>query len=131
MTTGGGDRARDEGGEHAIAPMLAALVADAPIGIAVFDTELRFVFVNEYLAEINGMSAADHVGKRVADLSERLGRAVEAILARVRDTANPVVDVELIDDAPGGSGRGWRASHFPIRIGGEVVAIGATVIDIS
>lgn len=40
----------------------------APIGLCVFDTSLRWVRVNDRLAEINGFPAAAHIGKRMRDL---------------------------------------------------------------
>jgi len=34
----------------------------APVGLAFVDTDLRFVKVNDHLAEIDGLSARDHIG---------------------------------------------------------------------
>lgn len=41
----------------------ARMVGQAPIGLAVLDTELRYVLVNEALERINGVPAADHLGR--------------------------------------------------------------------
>ncbi len=35
---------------------LIGMFAEAPIGLCCFDTNLRFVFINNFLAELNGIS---------------------------------------------------------------------------
>ena len=42
--------------------MLDAYVATAPVGLALYDAELRYQRVNEVLAEVHGVPAADHLG---------------------------------------------------------------------
>jgi PAS domain-containing protein len=46
--------------------LLRTLVRKAPTGIAVFDLDLRFLLVNERLAEINGLPVAAHLGHALA-----------------------------------------------------------------
>ena len=131
MSTGGEERGTTAGAAPDALPLGRAFVQAAPVGIALFDLELRFVFANAYLAQINGVAAEDLIGKRIGDISERFGEAVERILTDARDRDMPSIDVELSDDGPGGSGKAYRASHFPVRVDGELVAIGATIIDVT
>ncbi|WP_329561650.1 SpoIIE family protein phosphatase [Kitasatospora sp. NBC_01266] len=59
-------------------PALDALLADyhlvrqildrATVGIAVFDLELRYRYVNRTLAEINGVPATGHTGRTIAEV---------------------------------------------------------------
>ena len=42
---------------------LQTLYDSAPIGLALFDRELRFRRINAALAEINGRAVAEHLGK--------------------------------------------------------------------
>jgi PAS domain S-box-containing protein len=37
----------------------------APVGFALFDTDFRFRAVNQKVAEINGVSVRDHIGRTV------------------------------------------------------------------
>ncbi|MFF4245912.1 SpoIIE family protein phosphatase [Streptomyces sp. NPDC001822] len=60
--------------EHAAAPpsfdttVLAGIVGDSPAGVAVFDTGLRYVYVNEALERVNGVPAAAHLGRTPAEV---------------------------------------------------------------
>lgn len=84
----------------AAAAAVRALVADyrvtravldgAGAGIGVLDPELRFVYANDALAEINGIPADDHFGKHLRDLLPDLDlEPVEAALRRVLDEGTP------------------------------------------
>ena len=42
------------------------------VGLAVFDEDLRFVRINERLAEINGSSVADHLGRSLREVLPEL-----------------------------------------------------------
>ena len=44
------------------------LYRNAPVGLCVLDRDLRWVRINERLAALNGIPAADHIGKRLPDL---------------------------------------------------------------
>jgi PAS domain-containing protein len=67
--------------------LVQGLEADAPIGFAVHDEQLRFELVSNSLAAINGRSVEEHIGRRVADvLPPDLAASVEGLLAEVRDT---------------------------------------------
>ena len=45
-----------------------ALVEGTQAGVALLDTGLRYVYVNPALARMNGVSAAGHVGRLVAEV---------------------------------------------------------------
>ena len=60
----------------------------APVGIALLDTRVRYVRVNDRLAEINGVPAAEHAGRTVGDLLPDLPAAVQADVERVARTAS-------------------------------------------
>lgn len=67
----------------------------APIGLAVFDTELCYLRINERLAEINGVPAADHIGKTPRDIVPQMAHIAEEILTRILETGEPVLDAEF------------------------------------
>src|SRR3954471_22118632 len=48
--------------------LLDTLIDQAPIGVGFFDREGRYVRVNDALAELNGVPAADHIGRRVDEV---------------------------------------------------------------
>ena len=43
--------------------LLDALFATAPVGLAFYDRELRYLKINDTLAALNGVSAAEHLGQ--------------------------------------------------------------------
>ncbi|WP_260609944.1 SpoIIE family protein phosphatase [Streptomyces sp. WAC06614] len=69
------------------------LVSQSPIGLALMDTDLRYVLVNPALERIDRIPAAEHLGRHVRDtLPVRDVDAVEAALRRVLATGTPLVD---------------------------------------
>lgn len=56
--------------EHDLAA-LDSLFDSSPLGVAIFDTELRYVRVNEALATMNSRTVADHIGRRAGRSSIR------------------------------------------------------------
>ncbi|HYY11330.1 MAG TPA: hypothetical protein VE781_10340, partial [Kineosporiaceae bacterium] len=52
---------RDVDGRSVAEQVFDALTAQPTVGFALLDADLRYVAVNERLAEINGLAVADHV----------------------------------------------------------------------
>jgi serine phosphatase RsbU (regulator of sigma subunit) len=116
------------------APSLAdAMVAGAPVGMALFDLEHRFLRVNEAMAAMNRRSIDDHLGRRPADLNPVAEEMYGHLLDHVRDTGEAITAVPLSHEiAASGLERHWHASYYPVRDDhGDVVAIAAVVIEVS
>ena len=109
------------------------LLAQSSSAMAVFDDQLRYQRVNQPMAEMNGLTAAEHVGLRPGDLSPMAGQLHEHLLRRVRDSGQPITDHELTIVMPEiGVERHWKVNYQPLRDGGaEVVGIGAAVTDVT
>lgn len=106
----------------------------APIGLAMISDDLRFVRINEWLAEINGFPAAEHVGKRVGEVVPDLANQAEAVLRTVLETGEPVLDVELEGETPSQPGvrRTWKESWYPVKnSAGRAVAVSIVVEEIT
>jgi PAS domain-containing protein len=50
------------------ADLLAEVFERAPVGVAVLDLELRYVYVNEALAATNGPSVEDHLVRTIEEV---------------------------------------------------------------
>ncbi len=118
--------------------LLDSIYETAPVGLAFLDRDLRFVRINDALAEINGLPAAAHVGKRASELYPELPlspslRDIEKDLRHVLETGEPILDVGLSGEtaAAPGTHRSWLNSWYPIRVGGEIVGIGVVVREIT
>ena len=70
------------------AGLLDVIFERAPIGLALMNTELRYVRVNQRLAEINGIPPEDHLGTTIAELLPDLPTEVHADMARVARPAS-------------------------------------------
>ena len=102
----------------------------APVGLAVFDTNLRFVKVNKRLAEINGIPPEDHVGKSIAEVVPSVAEPLEKLLKQIISSGNPIQNLEITGEATNMPGvkRTLLESFMPMKdskgfvIGVNVVA---------
>ena len=62
------------------------------VGMCLFDTELRYLQINECLAAINGLSMEAHLGRRISEVVPDVSVKVEPLLRGVMKTGNPVLD---------------------------------------
>ncbi len=111
-----------------------ALFDASPAGLALFGPDLRYLRVNEKLAEINGLPAKDHIGKTVAEAIPSLAPVIEPALRKVFSEQSSVVNVEM--SAPPANRKGEvrhrLSSYFPIKnLRGETAMAGAVVLDMT
>ena len=84
---------------------LTQVFRDVPVGFCTFDLDLRFVFVNEWLAAINGVPAETHLGQTIHEVIPDVAAGVEAQLRQVIETGEPVVGAEIEAKTPAYPGR--------------------------
>lgn len=89
----------------------------AHIGLCVFDRELKFIRINERLAEINGVSAAEHIGRTPREIVPALAETAEQLAARIFDTGEPVLNIELSGTTPAQPDvqRYWIEHWLPLK----------------
>lgn len=112
---------------------LAAIYQAAPIGLAFLDTDLRYVQINERLAEWNGISAADHIGKRVAEVVPGLDERAVAVFRSVLD-GHARWGVEIVGPTPGRPDpqSTWRENWVPMRDAeGRIMGIAVSCEDVT
>ncbi|MFI6033648.1 SpoIIE family protein phosphatase [Streptomyces sp. NPDC051315] len=77
--------------------VLEQMVGDSPIGIAIVDTDLRFVWSNTALSRFGGGPPEDRLGLRFADVQPGLDAdAVEAQMRHVLESGETVVGYEHV-----------------------------------
>ncbi len=111
---------------------LTATFESAPVGIGLWDRELRYVYVNGALAAMNGLPPAAHVGKTIAELLPEVDLEVMTALREVVTSGAPVSH-EVGGETPAAPGarRTWAVHYFPVRAEGAVVAVGAVCEEVT
>jgi serine phosphatase RsbU (regulator of sigma subunit)/PAS domain-containing protein len=104
---------------------LDAVFRDSPLGIAFLDLDLRFVRVNEALAQMNQVPAAEHLGRTVGEVTGQ--HEIERALREVIRRGEPLLEVDIALH-----GRRFDASYFAVRDDrGELLAVGKAMIDVT
>jgi PAS domain S-box-containing protein len=112
---------------------IEAIYHNTPIGLALLDRDLRFIRINAALAEMNGVPASDHIGRRVWDIVPTLREAAEPKMRHVLETGD-LVRTELSGETPKLPGiiRHWDETYYPLkRPDGSILAIGLMVEEIT
>ncbi|MEV8533880.1 SpoIIE family protein phosphatase [Streptomyces sp. NPDC051211] len=111
------------------------LVSQAPIGIALLDTSLRYLLVNPALERINGIPAADHIGKHPHDILPFLDvDTIESALRQVLLTGTPLLDQYTVGRtlADLDHDHAWSVSYYRIDgPSGRVIGVANSVVDVS
>jgi PAS domain S-box-containing protein len=110
------------------------LYAIAPVGLCYFDTELRFLYINEWLARINGLPAEAHLGKTIGEVLKDVAVGVEPQLRHVLQTGEPIIEgtVEAETPAHPGESRHYMHNYYPdMSKDGTVVGVSCVVQDIT
>jgi len=112
---------------------LEAIYESSPVGLAFLTNDLRFVRVNRRLAEMNGVPAAEHVGRTVREVVPSIADQVEGVLDRLR-AGEEVVSYEITGETaanPGVAGA-WLEYWTPLRgPDGEVRGLNVVVEEIT
>jgi len=106
--------------------ILDAFVRNAPYGIAYFDSELRYIRVNETFAKVNGKPVEDHIGR---PLPEVLAEFPEALLADYRRVL--VTGETLTNKVVFGRGLIWEVTAFAVPMGHGQRGLGVIGIDVT
>ncbi len=108
---------------------LHLVLGDVPVGICVFDLDFRFHFVNDYLAEINGVPVVDHISRTIYEAIPDVAEHIEVQLRQVIQTGKPIVGGEVEAETPAypGEKRIFQHNFTAIRDEDDTI-IGLTCI---
>jgi PAS domain S-box-containing protein len=113
---------------------IQAIYDSAHVGLCVFDLDLRYLRINQRLAEINGIPAADHIGKTVRDIVPDLAPLAREIVDRIFQTGQPVLDIEFSGTTAARPDvqRYWVEQWLPLKDAeGNVVAINVSAEEVT
>jgi len=120
--------------ENAELRQIETIYASSPVGLCLLGTDTRYLHVNQRLAEMNGFSVEEHIGKRVRELVPDLADAAEELARAVVATGEPALDIEIRGETPAQPGvqRYWNESWRPVTDNqGRIIAISIVAEEIT
>ena len=106
----------------------------APVGLCFVGPDLRCLSINERLAEINGKSVEEHLGRTVREALPEEADEIEPIFQRVIKTGEPALNIErsMETSVQPGIVRHFIDSYYPIKNGdGRVLGVNVVVVEIT
>jgi PAS domain S-box-containing protein len=96
--------------------LLDSMLANAPIGLAFFDRDCRFVRINQVFADLTGVPLSRHLGRTIPELLPMpIAAQIESAVLRVFADRIAVRNLEFNGrDSETGRSWTWLASAYPI-----------------
>ncbi|MWV28955.1 CheR family methyltransferase [Aurantiacibacter rhizosphaerae] len=113
---------------------LETLYRTTPVGLCLVDRDLRWLRINDRLAQINGFPVADHIGKKQGELLPEIDEDIRDIQKQVLATGKPALGIQLHGTTPAQPDieRDWVVDYFPVLSAeGEVFAVGCCVTEVT
>ncbi|MFG2915089.1 SpoIIE family protein phosphatase [Kitasatospora sp. NPDC048298] len=115
--------------------LLNDFISSSPLGMAVMDPQLRYVWLNETLERIGGIPSEQRLGRRLSEVLPGLqAEKIEALMREVLENAAPVVDYEYQgwSWADPRRRRAYSTSFFPLlETDGAVAGVCYMVMDVT
>ncbi|MFF9066692.1 SpoIIE family protein phosphatase [Streptomyces sp. NPDC014891] len=112
-----------------------ALFATCPIGLVMLDEDLRYVHLNQALADMDGTPIEDHIGRTTAEfMITSDGGAFERLLRSVAEEGRTVVSTPVVLRTPGRPDleQVRSVSFFPLsRAVGSRPGVGGLLVDVT
>ncbi|MEG3969110.1 PAS domain S-box protein [Microcoleus sp. T2B6] len=114
--------------------LIDSLLEASPLAICFMDREMRFIRINQVLAELNGLPIEQHLGQDFRQLLPEHAAKFAPIIQQVLETGEPVLNLEMSgepDGKPGYFGY-WLANYYPVKNErGEIIGVGLIITDIT
>lgn len=124
----------DGPGWHMSRSVLERITSRSPVGIAIVDPDLRYVWSNAALEQFGGGPPEQRLGRRLADIQPGLdAERIEAQMLRVLETGDPVVAYEHVGRLRSAPHRETSHAMSFIRLEddhGHPIGVYYTVVDI-
>ncbi|MGW1951151.1 SpoIIE family protein phosphatase [Streptomyces sp. NPDC001920] len=115
--------------------LLDGFLTRAPVGMAVLDTQLRYLWLNDTLERFGGVPRAQRLGRRLSELLPGLqADTIEGLMSKVLETGVPVTDYEYVGWSWADPHRqhAYSTSFFPfVDADNSITAVGYMVLDVT
>src|SRR5271167_1943909 len=98
----------------------SSFLTQTPLPIAVLDRQFRFLEVNEWIAQFDGISAEAHLGRTVREVLPDLEHLINPALEQAL-TTNEGVQIEIASRHQSLERRHWLLTCVPVTERSEVV----------
>lgn len=105
-----------------------------PIGLCVISDDLRFLRINETMAQFNGYTPAEHLDRSVSELVPDLEHQARRHMKEVMDTGKPIGPFEVAGEtaAEPGTQRHWMEYWSPVtNERGEIIGASIAAVDVT
>lgn len=110
---------------------LAAVLDGTTAGVAVFDTELRYLYVNPSLVRHNGIPPAAHIGRRPSEVMPDIDAREDLMRAVLADgRAREVTSSGRLPAASGTARCYWHGAYHRLELDGRVVGVVGIVLEV-
>ncbi|MFI5520811.1 SpoIIE family protein phosphatase [Streptomyces platensis] len=121
--------------------MLHGLATRSPVGLGIYDTDLRLTWANSaYIREV-GLPLREFLGARADELypdgvfvTEGYPRTLDAVMHHVIDTGEPILDLHFVGQQPSDPGPDhvWSCSYYRLQdTHGQVLGVCEDAFDIT
>ena len=109
------------------------IYAKSPLAMGLIGRDMRYIRLNQKLADINGVPIAAHLGKTVREVIPDVAEQTEDLIRRVLDTGIAITGIRvtgstIVDPS---TQHVWESDWVPFSIDDDVVAVSVTVRDIT
>ncbi|WNG13691.1 ATP-binding protein [Cystobacter fuscus] len=114
--------------------LVDTMVEACPVGLCLMDRELRFIYINDTLARLNGHTVARHLGRPLREMAPGwIATLLEPHFLRVLEEGRPVCNHEFTSppwqDSPE---QHWLCHYYPVRnTDGLVDGLGCVLVNIT
>ncbi|MET8741700.1 SpoIIE family protein phosphatase [Streptomyces sp. NPDC004728] len=109
---------------------LAALVDGTMAGVGVLDTALRYLYVNPALERLNGVPAAEHLGRTVSEVLPGVDAREDMMRAVLADGKSREITSSGFTAAAATVRRYWHGAYHRLEIDGRVVGLAGIVLEV-
>ncbi|MFK0263425.1 SpoIIE family protein phosphatase [Streptomyces angustmyceticus] len=121
--------------------MLRGLATQSPVGLGIYDTELRLTWANSAYTREVGLPVNEFLGARADELypdgefmTEGYPRTLHAVMHQVLTTGEPILDLHFVGQKPAepGPDHVWSCSYYRLQDAhGQVLGVCEDAFDIS
>lgn len=112
---------------------IKTLLEESPFGVALFDSDGRYLHLNAKLSAFNGVEINHHLGKTPGQLFGEAGITVDRILKEVQFTKKPSSDIIIETATPAHplEIRTYNLHFYPVHFEYNIIGVGFFASDIT